>query len=199
MTAFIWDLDGTLIDSYDVFLAALSETFLTFDLAFDRDKIYHFIKAHSVNELLQNQPIAFEQLKTLFTEKSVARNSEIKLMTGAKEVLDWIKSQGIQNFIYTHKGKNTYHLVEQLGISHYFTEIVSSENGFPRKPDPAGVDYLLEKYKLDKATTYYIGDRQLDIEVAHHSGIQSINFLRAENSIKIDKLPDIMYDNVLGR
>lgn len=32
MTTFIWDLDGTLIDSYEVFLEALSESFANFNL-----------------------------------------------------------------------------------------------------------------------------------------------------------------------
>ena len=36
MTTFIWDLDGTLIDSYEVFLEALSESFANFNLPFDR-------------------------------------------------------------------------------------------------------------------------------------------------------------------
>ena len=44
MTTFIWDLDGTLIDSYDVFLEALSESFANFKLPFDRQTVYNFIK-----------------------------------------------------------------------------------------------------------------------------------------------------------
>lgn len=192
MTAFIWDLDGTLIDSYDVFLAALDETFATYDLPFDREKIYQFIKSRSVNELLQNQSLAFDELKAKFTENSVAKNNEIRLMTGAKTTLEWAKQRGIPNFIYTHKGKNTHELLRQLGISDYFTAVITSENGFPRKPDPAAIDYLVEKYGLDRTQTYYIGDRPLDVEVAYQSGVQSINFIEAENSAKIRELTDII-------
>lgn len=192
MAAFIWDLDGTLIDSYGVFLTALSETFSNFNLPFERVQVYQFIKKYSVNELLKTQPVDFDLIKSSFTKKTTARNDEIKLMEGAKAILDWTKSQGIENFIYTHKGKNAHQLLEQLSISDYFIEVVTSEYGFPRKPNPAGVDYLLEKYRLDKSKTYYIGDRQLDIEVAHNSGIQSINFIKAEKSQKIEKLTDII-------
>lgn len=192
MTTLIWDLDGTLIDSYDVFLEALSETFATFDLPFDRKKVYTFIKAHSVNELLKSQKQPFEVLKTSFTENSIAKNEKIKLMTGAKEVLAWTKKAGIENFIYTHKGKNAYHLLEKLGIAAYFTEVITSENGFERKPHPAGVNYLLNKYGLDPHTTYYIGDRVLDAEVAYRSGIHSINFIAAKDSQQIRHLTDII-------
>ncbi|MCT4433938.1 HAD family hydrolase [Lactococcus cremoris] len=190
MTTFIWDLDGTLIDSYEVFLEALSESFANFNRPFDRETVYNFIKGQSVNALLKEQPVPFQEIKEDFTANSTAKNDKIKLMVGAKEVLDWTQKEKIQNFIYTHKGKNAYDLLNQLEISPYFLEIVTSENGFKRKPHPEAINYLLKKYKLKPEETYYIGDRILDIEAAHNSGIQSINFLSAINSQQINKLID---------
>ncbi|MCT4464086.1 HAD family hydrolase [Lactococcus cremoris] len=190
MTTFIWDLDGTLIDSYEVFLEALSESFANFNRPFDRETVYNFIKGQSVNALLKEQPVPFQEIKEDLTANSTAKNYKIKLMVGAKEVLDWTQKEKIQNFIYTHKGKNAYDLLNQLEISPYFLEIVTSENGFKRKPHPEAINYLLKKYKLKPEETYYIGDRILDIEAAHNSGIQSINFLSAINSQQINKLTD---------
>lgn len=190
MTTFIWDLDGTLIDSYEVFLEAFSESFANFNRPFDRETVYNFIKGQSVNALLKEQPVPFQEIKEDFTANSTAKNDKIKLMVGAKEVLDWTQKEKIQNFIYTHKGKNAYDLLNQLEISPYFLEIVTSENGFKRKPHPEAINYLLKKYKLKPEETYYIGDRILDIEAAHNSGIQSINFLSAINSQQINKLTD---------
>ena len=190
MTTFIWDLDGTLIDSYEVFLEALSESFANFNRPFDRETVYNFIKGQSVNALLKEQPVPFQEIKEDLTANSTAKNYKIKLMVGAKEVLDWTQKEKIQNFIYTHKGKNAYDLLNQLEISPYFLEIVTSENGFKRKPHPEAINYLLEKYKLKPEETYYIGDRILDTEAAHNSGIQSINFLSAINSQQINKLTD---------
>ncbi|MDM5146083.1 Pyrophosphatase PpaX [Lactococcus lactis] len=187
MTTFIWDLDGTLIDSYEVFLEALSESFANFNLPFDRETVYNFIKEESVNSLLKEQPVPFQEIKEDFTTNSTAKNDKVKLMVGAKAILDWTQKENIQNFIYTHKGKNAYDLLKQLGISSYFLEIVTSENGFKRKPHPEAINYLLEKYKLKPEETYYIGDRILDIEAAHNSGIQSINFLSSANSQQIKK------------
>ncbi|MDR2059425.1 MAG: HAD family hydrolase [Lactococcus lactis] len=192
MTTFIWDLDGTLIDSYEVFLEALSESFANFNLPFERETVYNFIKGQSVNALLKEQAVPFQEIKEDFTANSTAKNDKIKLMVGAKAVLDWTQKENIQNFIYTHKGKNAYDLLNQLEISPYFLEIVTSENGFKRKPHPEAINYLLEKYKLKPEETYYIGDRILDIEAAHNSGIHSINFLSAKNSQQINKLTDII-------
>lgn len=180
MTTFIWDLDGTLIDSYDVFLEALSESFANFKLPFDRQTVYNFIKEESVNSLLEKQAVSFEKIKEDFTKNSTSKNDKIKLMVGAKEVLDWTQKENIQNFIYTHKGKNAFDLLKQLGISSYFLEVVTSENNFKRKPNPEAINYLVKKYNLKTDETYYIGDRKLDIEAAHNSGLGSINFLRQQ-------------------
>ena len=49
--AFIWDLDGTLLDSYDAILAGLEETYATYQLPFDRTSIKDFILKHSVQDL----------------------------------------------------------------------------------------------------------------------------------------------------
>ncbi|WP_312682191.1 HAD-IA family hydrolase [Lactococcus taiwanensis] len=192
MVTFIWDLDGTLIDSYGVFIKALETTFEKHDLPFEREEIYRFIKERSVNELLKAQPVDEGLLKDEFNQACVMLNKEVKLMPGAREVLEWAQGRHIRNFIYTHKGQNAYVLLEALDILNYFTEVITSQNGFERKPHPAGIHYLLNKYALDSKATYYIGDRKLDVEVAMNSGIQSINFLEAKTSQKIDKLTDII-------
>lgn len=46
-----------------------------------------------------------------------------------------------------------------LEIRKYFKEVITSENGFLRKPNSEAVIYLIEKYKMNEQKTYYIGDR----------------------------------------
>ncbi|GGE32913.1 HAD-IA family hydrolase [Streptococcus himalayensis] len=180
MTSFIWDLDGTLLDSYDAILAGIEETYAHYDLEFNREAIRSFILQHSVWELLEKvaaeNDLDARKLNAYRGSSLQEKNAQIHLMAGAKEVLTWAEDAGIANFVYTHKGANAHQVLADLGIAQYFTKIVTSADGFARKPHPAAIDYLVEKYDLDKASTYYIGDRRLDVEVAIHAGIQSINF-----------------------
>jgi len=80
-----------------------------------------------------------------------------------------------------------------LGLESYFTEILTSQSGFVRKPSSEAATYLLDKYQLYPEKTYYIGDRTLDVEFAQNSGIQSINFLDStyERNHRIQALADI--------
>ncbi|HGA2054729.1 TPA: HAD-IA family hydrolase [Streptococcus agalactiae] len=195
---FIWDLDGTLIDSYVPIMEALEETYRHFGLIFDKELIHECILQESVGQLLVNlseeEQIPHEKLKAYFTKEQESRDSKIHLMPYAKEILEWTKEQDIPNFMYTHKGASTHSVLETLQISHYFDEILTGVSGFERKPHPQGINYLVKRYSLDKSMTYYIGDRPLDLEVAQNAGIKSIN-LRLENSkenYNISSLKDII-------
>ena len=176
---FIWDLDGTLLDSYEAILAGIQETYEQFDIPFDREEVRNFILRYSVKDLLvrdaDQHGLDSEELNRLRATSLKEKNTQIPLMDGAREILAWAAEQDIQNFVYTHKSDNAFQVLEDLGVRHHFTEILTSDSGFARKPSPEALLYLIDKYQLDKGTTYYVGDRLLDAETAINAGISSIN------------------------
>ena len=196
-TAFIWDLDGTLLDSYEAILSGIAETFAQFSIPYDKEQVREFILKFSVQDLLmqvaEERKIDVEVLNQVRAQSLAEKNAQVVLMPGARKVLDWTDQVGIRNFVYTHKGDNAFTILRDLGLEYYFTEILTSQSGFARKPNPEAATYLLDKYQLDPEKTYYIGDRTLDVEFAQNSGIQSINFLEStyEGNHRIQALADI--------
>ena len=196
-TAFIWDLDGTLLDSYEAILSGIEETFAQFSIPYDKEKVREFIFKYSVQDLLvrvaEDRNLDVEVLNQVRAQSLAEKNAQVVLMPGAREVLAWADESGIQQFIYTHKGHNAFTILKDLGVVSYFTEILTSQSGFVRKPSPEAATYLLDKYQLNSDNTYYIGDRTLDVEFAQNSGIQSINFLEStyEGNHRIQALADI--------
>lgn len=182
-TAFIWDLDGTLLDSYEAILAGIEETYRQFSLPYNKKEVRAFILKYSVQDLLEQ--VAKERgldaglLNQVRAQSLAEKNAQVILMPGAREALAWANQQGIQQFVYTHKGDNALTILRDLGLDVYFTEILTSQSGFARKPSPEAATYLISKYHLKPDRTFYIGDRTLDIEFAQNSSIQSINFLGA--------------------
>lgn len=196
-TAFIWDLDGTLLDSYEAILSGIEETFGQFSIPYDKEKVREFILKYSVQDLLvqvaEERNLDVGVLNQVRAQSLSEKNAQVVLMPGAREVLAWADQAGIRNFVYTHKGDNALTILRDLGLESYFTEILISQSGFARKPSPEAATYLLDKYQLDPEKTYYIGDRTLDVEFAQNSGIQSINFLESsyEGNHRIQELADI--------
>ena len=198
-TAFIWDLDGTLLDSYEAILSGIEETFAQFAIPYDKEKVREFILKYSVQDLLvqvaEERKLDVEMLNRARAQSLAEKNAQVVLMPGARDVLAWAEESGIQQFVYTHKGDNARTILRDLGLESYFTEILTSQSGFVRKPSPEAANYLLGKYQLDSEKTYYIGDRTLDVEFAQNSGIQSLNFLEStyEGNHRIQALADIPY------
>lgn len=182
--AFIWDLDGTLLDSYDAILAGLEETYASYQLPFDRASIKDYILKHSVQDLLVAVAAEYQldvmDLNHRRAESLAEKNAQVLLMEGARDVLSWAKDAGIQQFVYTHKGENALVILRDLGLESFFKEILTSQSGFARKPNPEAAIYLMKKYGLHPEKIYYIGDRSLDIDFARNSQIQSINFLTSD-------------------
>jgi phosphoglycolate phosphatase len=61
-------------------------------------------------------------------------------------------------------------ILDGLGLSHFFSEIVGGDSLPTRKPDPAGLRVLAERLGFPLARLLLIGDTWIDAETAHNAG-----------------------------
>ena len=91
--AFIWDLDGTLLDSYEAILSGIEETFGQFSIPYDKEKVREFILKYSVQDLLvqvaEEKKLDVEVLNQMRAQSLAEKNAQVVLMPGAREVLAW--------------------------------------------------------------------------------------------------------------
>ena len=183
---FIWDLDGTLLDSYAIIVSAVHQVLAEYDIHVDKQIIFQEVTATSVSDYIQqiapqygyDPTVLFRQCYTIQT----AMDDQIQLNPHAAEVLQELHTQGAKHFVYTHKGDTAQAVLNRLGIGHYFTEVVTSAYGFTRKPAPDGITYLVEKYGLEQDLCYYVGDRMIDMVCANNAQIRSILYLYSPSS-----------------
>ena len=188
LKAYIWDMDGTLIDSYGAIVSSLTDVARACGAADSPETILKAVKQGSVSGYLRDLSAgtgkSTEALYQMYRATGHAKDHEITLIPGAAETLRALQEQKAQHFVYTHRGATTRPLLERLGIKGYFTEIVTSENGFRPKPSGEGVTYLLEKYGLDRMKTAYVGDRTLDVLCAKDAGVQAILYLPEDSCVE---------------
>ena len=180
---FIWDLDGTLLDSYDIIVNSLCKIYKErLNIELNREEVYKEAIRYSVGHFLERMEketgIKFDDLKDRYSQISGEQKLNIKLISHAKEILEYLKEHGYRSYVFTHRGKSTIPVLKNLGIYDYFDEIISSVDApFKRKPLPDSINYLVDKYHLNKKTTFYVGDRSMDIECANNAHIKSIMYL----------------------
>lgn len=186
--SFIWDMDGTLVDSYPAIVPATQTACAEYGLSFTADYIHEAVIRSSVGEFLEEicaekgmDPIP---VKAHFNQLNDSNITAILPIRHAEDTLQALTSAGNRCFVYTHRGASCHTILEQTGLISYFTEIVTALDGFPRKPDPAAILYLIDKYSLAPESCFYVGDRSLDIEAANNAGIRSILYLDPSSPIE---------------
>jgi len=178
----IFDFDGTLVSTGADLIASVNYTLgrLGCGLRGD-DEIISFI-GDGVKELIErslgkdNQSLYPEALKIFSSHYGEHFLDNTVLYPGAKELLEHFRHK--KKVILTNKRYPfTLAISKGLGIEKYFEEIIG-DGSFPyRKPDKRLVDYLLDKYKLEKEKVVIIGDGLNDIALAKNSGILSCAYL----------------------
>ena len=180
-TAFIWDLDGTLLDSYGIIVSSLHQTYQEFGLELDKREINKELITFSLGVYLakieKEKGIPSEPVKERFSEINNSQAMLTKPVRHASEILTYLQSRNIPNYVFTHKGSITKAVLQNLKLYDFFEEIVTGKDGFPKKPDPAALNYLIQKHGLDKNNAFYVGDRTLDIACANNAGIKSIFYI----------------------
>ena len=174
----IWDLDGTLFDSYDVIVESIYAVFQESGIQISKAEIRNYALEFSIKSLFQkisgSYGIPTEHLQKRYGEISRGKYLEIKPMQNALELLKQLQLRGVEQYVFTHRGRTTIPVLEHLGMCGFFNEILTSESGFARKPAPDALHYLIRKYEMDPSQTFYVGDRSLDMECAVNAGIQGV-------------------------
>ena len=162
--SFLWDMDGTLVDSYPAIVPNVIDACAEYGYSIDADTVYRNVIKTSVGSFL-------DSLDTPHTASVKARFQELN-DTRIEKI-----QAGHRHFVYTHRGASCRAILENCGLLPYFTEIVTALDGYPRKPAPDAIFYLMKKYALAPARCYYVGDRSLDMEAAHNASIGGILLL----------------------
>lgn len=169
---YIWDFDGCLCDSYphtaQMFLEAMRRHGRTelppYEDVFLRLQVT-WLHARDYFGMTPEEYKTLHELDHDFTNAPVPR-----LFDGIRETLEDIVAAGGKNYLYTLRNHVAKDALDAYGVSHLFTDFVTRENGFPGKPAPDAVTYLLEKHCLNPAETVMVGDRDIDGQSGINAG-----------------------------
>lgn len=179
--AVIFDLDGTLINSYGKIVLVLVNLCNKYRIHMDKQDIYDYIMTNSVHDFLHEY---FNNYDNALNDYHIISNEidyEYKLMPNVDKTLNSLYENNIKLFVYTHSSNKCLKILSDLNIIDLFEEIITSDNGFKRKPDSEAIDYLVNKYHIDDA--YYVGDRNLDMMAASNANICGILYLPYDSMI----------------
>jgi HAD superfamily hydrolase (TIGR01509 family) len=179
--AVIWDFDGTLIDTYPAIARAINLALATFGANAPLERIIELSSIsldHCMRELVQEYGLAQAALDAEFGRAYQAVTPEEQQpFPGVIAICQTIQQQGGRNFIVTHRRHASLdRLLAAHHMAAYFTDIVAADDGFPRKPDPGALLYLIRRHAIEPHSTLVVGDRELDILAGQRAGLKTCLF-----------------------
>ncbi len=176
---FLFDLDGTLIQTTEIILETFSKTFKHF-LPKEEIKSEDLTNmlGHTLFETFAKYEKSQEKIDQMVSYYRVVSNKMIKkglkAYPNAIEILSYLKEKGYIVGVVTSKMRHVAqeHL-EMTGLANYIDHLVGYEDTTLHKPNPEPIIKALNIFKAQKGTTVYIGDHENDITAAKKAGIIS--------------------------
>ena len=205
--AIIFDLDGTLIDSVDDLANSVNYTLGRLDLplhtteeikSFVGDGIQKLIK----RSLGQTHMEKFDDAFAIFMKHyGVHCTDNTVLYPEVAETISFL-AEKYSLAVLTNKSATFSHkILTALKIDSYFKEVLGGDSLPTKKPDPAGILYLADKWGLAPDQLVMVGDHATDIEVGQRAGCKTVFIeggigetrgLKPDFVIKsMDELPDL--------
>jgi len=177
---FIWDFDGTLLDTYPFITMCLKNAL--------KDCGYEVAQMEILEKMMVTIPFAIGHYSDKYQIPDLRERyyayyageaeAPVRAFTGLKEVLRRIQEIGAANYVFTNRGNSIYPLLEKAGILGEFREIVTAEDpNFMVKPAPDTINYLMKKYGGTSENTVMIGDRYCDLESGYNAGCRTCHLL----------------------
>ncbi|MEO9863765.1 MAG: HAD-IA family hydrolase [Yoonia sp.] len=182
----IFDVDGTLVDSQEMIVAAFTHAYAGLDLAPPpRDQMLRFVgrslelifpelspelDAPLHDKLTQGYRDAYFHLR-----KTRGSNATSPLYPGAMQALETLRAQDWTLLaVATGKSKRGLDkLIEGYGLEGYFLSQQVADF-HPSKPHPAMVQTCLNETGVAAERTVMIGDTTFDIDMGRAAGVKTI-------------------------
>jgi HAD superfamily hydrolase (TIGR01509 family) len=187
----LWDLDGTLFDTYPAITYAISKSLNEIGQSVALNVIDGLAR-HSIAHCLETLSQRFKLDPNMLGDRFAESYRRIDPANqppypGVRDVCALIHARGGLNVIVTHRGVySTQRLLDTHHMTAYFDDIFSVEQGYPRKPDPAMLLAAMEKYTLNPGDTLVVGDRELDILAGQAAGVHTCLFGNSSLTVSAD-------------
>ena len=183
-TAYIFDLDGTLLDTLEDLKNSTNYALRTHHLPERTTEEVRRFVGNGVRKLIERAvPEGTPQdiLEAVFAEfKAHYMNHCLDATApypGIMDMLSRLKAQGKRMAIVSNKLDPAVKELNERFFKGYIDEAVGESDTVHRKPAPDMVNTILNTLGTTKEETIYVGDSEVDLQTARNAGVRCISVL----------------------
>ena len=186
LTTVIFDLDDTLLDSFDARVAALAQVFAEGGVThIAPGDFFRKLMGRQLQDLLESLKAEVGTQVDLFTQFRRAywlNDTARALYPGVRELLERLQASGVSMGVVTQKERlfdvdgqavGAAPEMAQVGIDGFIGVTVGYEDVARHKPHPEGVELAMAALGASPEETLMVGDSAADILAANAAGCRS--------------------------
>ena len=182
--AYLFDLDGTLLDTAPDIQGALNAALAAASLPpVDESLTRHWVghgsrvlieqalRFHGVPERIANEP-EMVRLRDVFIDHYGKHLSDATIVyPGVRDALTSLSARGARLGVVTNKYEGlSVGALKAAGLLHFFGALVGGDTLPERKPDPAPALFALKTLGCPPGDSLFVGDSATDVETARAAG-----------------------------
>ena len=180
----IFDLDGTLLNTLEDLANAGNHVLEVMGFPRHETEKYKYFVGNGIPKLIERiMPDGCgdedkERAYELFSEYYGKHcRDKTRPYEGIAEMLRKLKDSGVKTAVATNKDHGfSVELVRDF-FGGSVDMVAGRRDGFPKKPDPYAVNYILGELGIDKSDALYVGDSNVDMQTAENAGVCSCGVL----------------------
>ena len=196
----VFDFDGVLVDSAEVYRQALSELVAPVARS-EWLKLYGMTTVQAVHHATQEAwPDQQAEEIAARIDRRVAQllAAAPPARQGARETLDLLKQQNLPMAVASSASRQAIvGTLEALGWRHYFGAIIGREDALCTKPAPDPYRAAAQHLDLAPGTCFALEDTDIGIRSAHDAGLFTIA-LGGTQTVDELRIADLYYDDFAG-
>lgn len=176
----LFDLDGTLIDSRKDLSRAVNLMRKNFGLPPLNVEVVSSYVGNGMKKLversLKDTGISVEDalpvMKKAYSENLLV---ETTLYDGVYDGISQLKTDGWRMSVTSNKPTAfCREILDKLHLTEYLDFVIGGESGFPLKPDPAALEYILHETGVtNPAGSWILGDNHTDLEAGRRAKMKT--------------------------
>lgn len=180
-TTFVFDLDGTLLDTLEDLATSVNHALCSHGLPQRSLKEIRSFLGNGIRYLMKKsvgddlKVIDFEEVFDTFREYYVKHCLDrTKPYAGIMPLLDTLKERGVKMAIVSNKLDPAVQELNERFFSNHIAVAVGESSSVRRKPNPDAVLKSLKDLGSKRGEAVYVGDSEVDLQTAKNAGLPCI-------------------------
>jgi AHBA synthesis associated protein len=179
----VFDLDGTLTDSVQVYYEVFREASRQVGVRMEKEDIFGPLAEglepwnRAFPPEMPDREGTMQAFRRAMRPAFIDALQRVRPLPGVEEMLRVLQENGMKLGVVTDSSVGSLLPLRNYELLKYFSAVITRDDGFPRKPEPSGLLECLKRMAVDPGHAILVGDTLMDMRAGKQAGTLTVGVL----------------------